>query len=206
MIYIGPRQRLAEPVHVRPAVHDQGRLRAQRHGRRTATTTTSTTASRTSRRSTSRPDAGHPAPPPLLRVGQLGAGRRRADASPIARQRADNYAAGVPQGPERRAVIADGHAGAERYLRALFTTHQSIEDMWRTMPNAERPLRQRSRRCRTPGVDGHLPGSRSRRRRGFYRSLAIGTIGVTTDEVISAGYGDTGANLDRPRPSPATPP
>ncbi len=29
----GPRQRLAEPVHLRPALHDQGRLRAQRDGR-----------------------------------------------------------------------------------------------------------------------------------------------------------------------------
>ena len=30
----GPRQRLAQPVHLRPDLHDQGRLRPQRHGRR----------------------------------------------------------------------------------------------------------------------------------------------------------------------------
>ena len=53
----------------------------------------------------------------------------------VARQRADNYAAGFLKAGAS-AVIADGHAGAERYLRAIFTTHQSIEDMWRTMPNA----------------------------------------------------------------------
>ena len=59
------------------------------------------------------------------------------DAEPsvaTARKRADNYATGFLKAGAS-AVIADGHAGAERYLRALFTTHQSIEDMWRTMPN-----------------------------------------------------------------------
>ena len=49
-----------------------------------------------------------------------------------------------------------------------------------------------SRRCGRPACpvfqDPNTPTS------GFYRSLAIGTIGVTTDEVISAGYGDTGAD------------
>ena len=75
----GPRQRLAEPVHLRPQLHDQGRLRAQRdpgdgdynnkyygepYGR------------------DARPRAGRdrPPPPPLLCVGQLRAGQPRADA------------------------------------------------------------------------------------------------------------------------------
>ncbi len=107
-----------------------------------------------------------------------------------ARKRADNYATGFLKAGAS-AVIADGHAGAERYLRALFTTHQSIEDMWRTMPNRNGNV-VKFASMRTPGVsvfqDPLTPTS------GFYRSLAIGTIGVTTDEVISAGYGDTGAN------------
>ena len=46
--------------------------------------------------------------------------------------------------------------------------------------------------ARTPGAtvyqDPNTPTS------GFYRSLAIGTVGITTDEVVSAGYGDTGAD------------
>ena len=115
------------------------------------------------------------------------------DAEPsitTARKRADNYATGFLKAGAS-AVIADGHAGAERYLRALFTTHQSIEDMWRTMPNQNGNV-VTFPSMRTPGVtvfqDPNTPTS------GFYRSLAIGTIGVTTDEVISAGYGDTGAN------------
>ncbi len=115
------------------------------------------------------------------------------DAEPsitTARKRADNYATGFLKAGAS-AVIADGHAGAERYLRALFTTHQSIEDMWRTMPNRNGNV-VTFPSMRTPGVtvfqDPLTPTS------GFYRSLAIGAIGVTTDEVISAGFGDTGAN------------
>ena len=108
----------------------------------------------------------------------------------VARQRADNYAQGFLKAGAS-AVIADGHAGAESYLRALFTTHRSIEDMWRTMPNRNGNVVKYAS-MRTPGVsvfqDPLTPTS------GFYRSLAIGTIGVTTDEVISAGYGDTGTN------------
>ena len=108
----------------------------------------------------------------------------------VARQRADNYAQGFLKAGAS-AVIADGHAGAESYLRALFTTHRSIEDMWRTMPNRNGNV-VKFASMRTPGVsvfqDPLTPTS------GFYRSLAIGTIGVTTDEVISAGYGDTGTN------------
>jgi flagellar hook assembly protein FlgD len=108
----------------------------------------------------------------------------------VARQRADNYATGFLKAGAS-AVIADGHAGAESYLRALFTTHRSIEDMWRSMPNRNGNV-VKFASLRTPGVsvfqDPLSPTS------GFYRSLAIGTIGVTTDEVISAGYGDTGAN------------
>ncbi len=107
-----------------------------------------------------------------------------------ARKRADNYAQGFLKAGAS-AVIADGHSGAESYLRALFTTHQSIEDMWRTMPNRNGNVVQFPS-MRTPGVtvfqDPKTPTS------GFYRSLAIGTIGVTTDEVISAGHGDTGVD------------
>ncbi|MEP6637942.1 MAG: FlgD immunoglobulin-like domain containing protein [Chloroflexota bacterium] len=106
----------------------------------------------------------------------------------VARQRADNYSAGFLKAGAS-AVIADGHAGAESYLRALFTTHRSIEDMWRNMPNRNGQVVSFAS-SRTAGTtvyqDPLTPTS------GFYRSLAVGTFGVTTDEVISAGYGDTG--------------
>jgi flagellar hook assembly protein FlgD len=108
----------------------------------------------------------------------------------VARQRADNYAAGFLKAGAS-AVIAEGHMGIEYTVRALFTTHQSIEDMWRTMPNRNGNV-VTFPSSRTPGAavfqDPNTPTS------GFYRSLAIGSLGVTTDEVLSAGYGDTGAN------------
>jgi hypothetical protein len=108
----------------------------------------------------------------------------------VARQRADNYAAGFLKAGAA-AVIADGHAGAENYLRALFTTHQSIEDLWRGQPNANGNVVSFPS-VRTPGTtvhqDPNTPTS------GFYRSAAIRVLGVTTDEVVSAGYGDTGVH------------
>ncbi|MFL5675043.1 MAG: FlgD immunoglobulin-like domain containing protein [Chloroflexota bacterium] len=108
----------------------------------------------------------------------------------VARQRADNYAAGFLKGGAS-AVIADGHAGIESYIRSIFTTHQSIEDMWRTMPNNNDNIVSFPS-ARTSGAtvyqDPNTPTA------GFYRSLAVGTVGVTTDEVVSAGYGDTGAD------------
>lgn len=108
----------------------------------------------------------------------------------VARQRADNFAAGFLKAGAA-AVIADGHAGAETYLRALFTTHQSIEAMWRTMPNQRGHVTSFAS-ARTLGAsiyqDPNTPTS------GFYRSLAIGAAGITTDEVVTGGVGDTSAD------------
>ena len=108
----------------------------------------------------------------------------------VARQRADNYAAGFLKAGAS-AVIADGHAGSEVYIRGLFTTHQSVEDMWRTAPGRNGHVVSFPS-ARTPGTtvyqDPITPTS------GFYRSLAVQTLGVTTDEVVSGGYGDTSVN------------
>ncbi len=108
----------------------------------------------------------------------------------VARQRADNYAAGFFKAGAS-AVIADGHSGAERYLHDLFTTHKTIDAMWREQSNAKGNFVSFAS-ARTPGAtvsqDPMTPTS------GFYRSVAIRTPGITTDEVVSAGYGDTGVN------------
>jgi flagellar hook assembly protein FlgD len=108
----------------------------------------------------------------------------------VARQRADNYATGFLKAGAS-AVIADGHSSAASYLRPIFTTHQSIEDMWRTMPNTNGNIVSFAS-ARTPGAlvyqDPETPTT------GFYRSLAMKTEGVTTDEIVSAGYGDTGVD------------
>ena len=108
----------------------------------------------------------------------------------VARQRADNYAAGFLKAGAA-AVIADGHAGPEGYLHDLFTTHQSIEDMWRDQHNAnDHVLTYPS--IRTPGAT--LFQDPNTTTTGFYRALSVRDRGVTTDEVVSAGYGDTGAD------------
>jgi flagellar hook assembly protein FlgD len=108
----------------------------------------------------------------------------------VARQRADNYAAGFLKAGAS-AVIADGHSSAASYLRPIFTTHQSVEDMWRSMPN-DHDHEVSFPSARTPGAlvyqDPDSPTS------GYYRSLAVATPGVTTDEIVSAGYGDTGTD------------
>ena len=52
----------------------------------------------------------------------------------VAKQRVDNYGAGFLKAGAS-AVIADGHAGPAAYLRSLFTTDQTLPDMWRHQPN-----------------------------------------------------------------------
>ncbi len=108
----------------------------------------------------------------------------------VARQRADNFAAAFLKAGAG-AVIADGHAGSERYLRPLFTTHQSIEDLWRNVPFGNGNIVSFAS-ARNPGAmiyqDPITPTS------GFYRSLAVGTSDVTTDEVVTSGIGNTGVD------------
>jgi flagellar hook assembly protein FlgD len=98
----------------------------------------------------------------------------------VARQRADNYAAGFLKAGAA-AVIADGHGSADTYIRSLFTTHQSLVSMWRRQRNAIGNFVSYPS-TRTPGAtmyqDPVTPTY------GFWRSLAIGEDGVTTDDVI----------------------
>jgi flagellar hook assembly protein FlgD len=99
----------------------------------------------------------------------------------VARQRADNYAAGFLKAGAA-AVIADGHSGPEGYLAALFTTQQPIESMWAAQSNANGNIVSFAS-ARTPGAtafqDPRTPTS------GFYRSLVVRATGV-----IPGGFGD----------------
>ena len=75
VIYMGHGNGWPSPVHVRPEVHDEGRLRPQCDGReRRQQQQVLRRALRLHARP--RPERGHPPQPPLLRVGQLGAGRQ----------------------------------------------------------------------------------------------------------------------------------
>ena len=109
---------------------------------------------------------------------------------PVARQRTDNYAAGFLKAGAA-AVLADGHAGPVGYLRGLFTTHQTLDEMWRNQANANGNVVSFAS-SRTPGAtafqDPNTPTS------GFYRSLVMSTIGTTTDDVVSSRVGGISAD------------
>jgi len=111
----------------------------------------------------------------------------------VARQRVDNYAAGFLKAGAA-AVIADGHAGPEGYLRAMFTTQQPLETMWATQSDANGNVVSFPS-VRTPGAtafqDPDSPTS------GFYRSLVVRSAGVSVGDLANAGNpsaGDTSAD------------
>ncbi len=103
----------------------------------------------------------------------------------VARQRISNYAAGFLQS-RAQAVLADGHRGPAEYLRALFTTDQSIEAMWRTAPSANGHVSTFTS-TRTSGVRALMDpeGTSS----GFYRSLVTDPTLTTS---LVTGVVDTG--------------
>ena len=115
----------------------------------------------------------------MLRVGQLGAGQRRADLSTAA-SRADNYASAFLQAGAS-AVIADGHRHSG-YLSRLFTTTRSLDNFWRESSNyhnneiAYTPTRSTGRAILDPDNGPSSPS-------GFYRSI-VGDLSVTTSAVI----------------------
>lgn len=108
----------------------------------------------------------------------------------VAKQRVDNYAAGFLKAAS--VVIADGHRGPVDYLRSLFTTDQTMADLWRNQPNANGNAFGFGS-SRTPGqtalMDPNTPTS------GFYRSF-VGNTAATTANVREG---------TEPDPNPAPP-
>ena len=106
----------------------------------------------------------------------------------VAHQRIDNYGAGFIKGGAK-AVIADGHGGLISYIRGLFTTAQSLPDLWRSAPdfhNHEVSFAS----TRSPGFTAYSdPDTTSG---GYYRSLV--TAGTLTTTQVTKPVGDTGAN------------
>jgi hypothetical protein len=104
----------------------------------------------------------------------------------VAQQRVDNYAAGFLKAGAA-AVIADGHAGPEGYLQAMFTTQQPLESMWATQPNANGNIVSFPSE-RTPGAtafqDPQTPTS------GFYRSIVVRSAGVVVGEPTDMVVGE----------------
>ena len=104
----------------------------------------------------------------------------------VARQRIDNYAAGFLKGGAR-AVLVDGHMGPEPYLHGLFTTGQSVLDLWRSMPNYH-GHESSFASTRSPGYTAYSDPDNTTS--GFYRSL-VTAPGLTTTAITKA-VGDTG--------------
>jgi flagellar hook assembly protein FlgD len=104
----------------------------------------------------------------------------------VARQRIDNYAAGFIKGGAR-AVLADGHMGPATYLRAFFTTGQTILDAWRSAPNYHGHEASFASSRSSGYVAYSDPDSSSS---GYYRSLVV-KPGLTTTAVTNS-VGDTG--------------
>ncbi len=103
----------------------------------------------------------------------------------VARQRISNYAAAFLQ-TRAQAVLADGHRGPADYLRALFTTDQTIESMWRSAPGNNGHFSAFTS-TRTSGVRSLMdPEATSS---GYYRSLVTDPVLTTT---MVTGTVDTG--------------
>ena len=107
----------------------------------------------------------------------------------VAHQRLDNYAAGFLKAGAS-AVIADGHSGPVSYLRSLFTTHQTIEQLWRTQSNANGHVVTFAS-TRTPGATAFSDPNTTTS--GFYRSL-VGDRTITSDDILGEAYSDTSAD------------
>jgi flagellar hook assembly protein FlgD len=105
----------------------------------------------------------------------------------VARQRVDNYASAFLRAGAR-AVIADGHSHDPYYIRALFTTRQTIEDYWRNAPDFHDHVLPYGS-FRSPGYS-YLMDPESSSPSRFYRSIA-GNMSLTTEQVTGASYAST---------------
>jgi hypothetical protein len=99
----------------------------------------------------------------------------------VAKQRVDNYGAGFLR-TGAAAVIADGHSGPEAYLQALFTTDQSLGDLWRTQPNYH-GNEFSFPSVRTSGKTALMDPETATT--GYYRSF-VGDPTVTTTQVLAS--------------------
>jgi ell wall binding domain 2 (CWB2) len=107
----------------------------------------------------------------------------------VAHQRIDNYAAGFLKPRTAMAVIADGHGGLVSYIHGLFTTSQTIHDLWRSVAdfhNHEVSFAS----SRTAGFTAYSDPDTTTG--GYYRSLV--TTGSVTTSAVTHAVGNTGAD------------
>ena len=104
----------------------------------------------------------------------------------VAKQRADNYASAFLKAGAA-AVVAGGHESAVYYLGALFTTRQTLDEMWRAAPGFNDNVFS-FESVRRPGKTVRMDPDRPDR--GFYRSIA-GNLETRTEQVTGAHYAAT---------------
>ncbi len=120
--------------------------------------------------------------------GNSESGKPKATLS-VAKQRVDNMAAGWLKAGAR-AVVAEGHFGPAFYVRQLFTTHKTVDQIFRASPTFNDNAFSFAS-SRTPGATAEMdpdgtPG-------GYWRAVT-GWLGTTTDQVTGASYADTGTD------------
>lgn len=103
-----------------------------------------------------------------------------------ARQRVDNFAAGwLATGA--RAVVAEGHFSPAWYIRQLFTTHKTVDQIWHDSPTYNgNDFTFLS--TRTPGATAEMDPDGSPN--GYWRAVT-GWLETTTDEITGAPYAAT---------------
>jgi flagellar hook assembly protein FlgD len=105
----------------------------------------------------------------------------------VARQRADNYASAFLKAGAR-AVIADGHSHSPYYIWSLFSTKQTIDELWRNAPNFHNHVLSYAS-TRSPGYTSQLDPDATTG--GYYRALT-GKADLRTEDVTGASYAATG--------------
>lgn len=103
----------------------------------------------------------------------------------VAKQRVDNYASAFLKAGAR-AVIANGHSHDPYYIRALFTTKQTIDQYWRNAPDFHNHVTSYGS-SRSSGYTFQMdPESSS----SYYRSIT-GKMSLRTEDVTGAAYAST---------------
>ncbi|MFH1475427.1 MAG: FlgD immunoglobulin-like domain containing protein [Chloroflexota bacterium] len=111
----------------------------------------------------------------------------------VAKARMDNFAAGFLRAGAR-AVIAEGHSDPSYYVEQLFTTHRTVEQIWRAGPRPHGNVFTFPSVRSTGYTVWSDPDSRSGSGyTGFYRSLVTKPT-ITSDMVTGARYARTDAH------------
>ena len=94
----------------------------------------------------------------------------------VAQTRIDGYASGFLSG-NARAVIAEGTSSISPYIDAIFSTHQTIDQMWKSAPSFHNNVTSWAS-TRNAGFTSQIDPSGT----SYYRSM-VSLPGLTTDSV-----------------------